>query len=265
MQTPAGQWIAALMAVIVTFGSAVLAPLANAEDVAADPALVPTGLKVLVRADDAKFIGSGVGGLNIAVRDVATGAVLAEGEITGPTGDTEALMRAPQTRGRSATAGDPASFQVELGLLRPTRVEIAVTGPLAVVQSIQSTAVTLWLLPGQDRVANPVILHLPGLITELLDYTVDDAQLSVTAAVTMICGCPITAQGLWPAADFRAVVQLYRKQELVAEGVLGFTGTDNEFTGALDLPGSGDFDMIVHAYQISTGNAGVYQRPLRIE
>ena len=52
---------------------------------------------------------------------------------------------------------------------------------------------------------------------------------------------------------------------LRAEGVLGFTGTDNEFTGTLDLPGSGDFDMIVHAYQISTGNAGVYQRPLRIE
>ena len=265
MPTPAGKWIAALMVAIVTVGSAVLTPLASADEAVAQETMVPTGLKVLVRADDAKFIGSGVGGLNIAVRDAATGAVLAEGEITGPTGDTEALMRVPQTRGYSATVGDPASFQVELALARPTRVEIAVTGPLAVAQSIQATTVTLWLIPGQDRVANPVILHLPGLITELLDYTVDDGQLSVTAAVTMICGCPITVEGLWPAADFRAVVQLYRQHELVAEGVMGFTGTDNEFAGTLDLTGAGDFDMVVHAYQVSTGNAGVYQRPLRIE
>lgn len=265
MSTPAGKCLAALMAAVFTVGSAMLTPLAGAQETTAAAATATTGLKVLVRADDAKFIGSGVGGMTIVVRDVATGAVLAEGGITGPTGETEVLMQAPQTRGRSATVGDPASFQAELGLARPTRVEIGVTGPLGVAQSIQSAAVTLWLIPGQDRVENPVILHLPGLITELLDYTVDDGQLSVTASVTMICGCPVTVEGLWPAADFRAVVQLYRGDQLVSAGVMGFTGTDNEFAGTLDLPGPGDFDMIVHAYQISTGNAGAYERPLRIE
>ncbi|MDO8861072.1 hypothetical protein Q6D67_05090 [Haliea sp. E1-2-M8] len=260
MSTRAGKRFAALMVGVVTLGFAVLAPWATAEE-----AVATTGLKVLVRADDAKFIGSGVGGLNIIVRDAATGELLAEGAITGPTGDTEALMQTPQVRGRVATLGDPASFQAELGLARPTRVEVSVTGPLAVAQSIQSTSATLWLIPGQDRIEQPVILHLPGLVTELLKYTLEDGQLALTASVTMICGCPITAEGLWPAADFRAAVQLYRQGELVAEAPLGFTGTDNEFAGKLDLPGAGAVDMVVHAYQISTGNAGVYERSLRIE
>tara|TARA_R110002110_G_scaffold61225_5_gene172097 strand:+ start:39665 stop:40447 length:783 start_codon:yes stop_codon:yes gene_type:complete len=260
MSKRAGNYGRALVAAVVTFGAAVLAPLVSAEE-----SVATTALKVLVRADDAKFIGSGVGDMNIVVRNTATGELLAQGAITGPTGDTEALMQTPQTRGRSATLGDPASFQAELGLARPTRVEVSVTGPLAVAQSIQSTAVTLWLIPGQDRVQQPVILHLPGLITELLDYTLGDEQLALSASVTMICGCPITAEGLWPAADFRARVQLYREGELVAEGPLDFTGTDNEFAGKLDLPGPGDFDMVVLAHQISTGNAGVYERPLRIE
>lgn len=260
MSTRAGKYGSALIAALVTLGALALAPLATAED-----AIAATGLKVLVRADDAKYIGSGVGGLNIIVRDAATGELLAEGAVTGPTGDTEALMRTPQTRGRSATRGDPASFEAELDLARPTRVEVSVTGPLAVAQSIQSTAVTLWLIPGQDRVEQPVILHLPGLITELLDYTLGDGQLALSASVTMICGCPITTEGLWPAADFRARVQLYREGELVAEAPLGFTGTANQFAGELDVPGQGDFDMVLHAYQISTGNAGVYERPLRTE
>ncbi|HBQ40415.1 MAG TPA: hypothetical protein DD808_07585, partial [Halieaceae bacterium] len=40
---------------------------------------VLTPLKVLVRSDDAKFIGSKVGGLQVQVRAVATGEVLAHG------------------------------------------------------------------------------------------------------------------------------------------------------------------------------------------
>lgn len=254
------RYFRALLVGMITLAATVLAPVA-----AAETTLAPTGLKVLVRANDAKFIGSGVGNLNVVVRNAATGELLAGGAITGPTGDTRALMQEPQTRGHTAVEGAPASFQAELALARPTRVEVSVTGPLAVAQSIQATAVTLWMIPGQDRVEQPLILHLPGLITQLLDYTLDAGRLDLRASVTMICGCPITEGGLWPASDFRATVQLYREDELLAEGPLAFTGTDNEFAGTLDLPGTGDFEMVIHAYQVSTGNAGVYERPLRVE
>ncbi|MEQ9462501.1 MAG: hypothetical protein RJQ10_02475, partial [Haliea sp.] len=75
----------------------------------------------------------------------------------------------------------------------------------------------------------------------------------------------ISEDGLWRAADFRAAVQLYRDGELLVEGPLEFSGTENEFAGKLDLPGPGDFEMLVYAYQLSTGNAGVYERSLRVE
>lgn len=260
MSTSAGKYCRALLAAVVILGAAALAPWAAAENAPAT-----TGLKVLVRADDAKFIGSGVGNLNIIVRNATTGELLAEGAITGPTGDTRALMQEPQIRGRSATQGDPANFQAELELARPTRVEVSVSGPLAVEQSIQSTAVTLWMIPGLDRVEQPLILHLPGLITQLLGYSRDADQLDLRASVTMICGCPITEDGLWPASGFQATAQLYRNDDLVAEAPLAFTGTDNEFAGKLDLPGPGDFQMVIHAHQVSTGNAGVYEHPLRVE
>ncbi len=260
MSLRAWTWREVVLAAALALGAVLLAPASLAQE-----PVPSTGLKVLVRADDAKFIGSGVGGLNILVRDTATGELLAQGAITGLTGATEALMQTPQTRGRSATVGDPASFQAELAIARPTRIEVSVTGPLAVPQSIQATSTSLWLIPGQDRVEHPVILHLPGLITDVSGLSVDQRSLALTASVTMICGCPVSEDGLWRAADFRVAVQLYRAGELLAEAPLAFTGTDNEFAGKLDLPGPGDFDMLVYAYQLSTGNAGVYERPLRVD
>ncbi|PLW83763.1 hypothetical protein CWI75_05305 [Kineobactrum sediminis] len=223
-----------------------------------------TDLKVLVRADDAKYIGSGVGGLNVTIKDTVTGELLSHGVISGGTGDTTALMKKSHSRGRSPVAGDPASFQTALELQRPTRIEISVSGPLDVAQSSQSVSTTLWMIPGTHRVETPVILHMPGLITDLVSYSLENRTLSLTASVTMICGCPITAGGLWDAAEFVAVVQLYQDGEHIVEAPLEFTGNDNEFAGSIKVPDAGDFDMVVYAYQQNTGNTGVYQRPLRV-
>ena len=134
--------------------------------------------------------------------------VLAHGPLEGGTGDTAALMQQPQLRGQSATTGEPASFSAELALERPTRVEIVVTGPLGVAQSAQSTALSLWLLPGEDRAQRPVILHMSGLIVDLVDYQLAAQALTVTAQVTMLCGCPLDRDGLWPVSDFSVALQV---------------------------------------------------------
>lgn len=225
---------------------------------------VVTPLKVLVRSDDAKFIGSKVGGLQVQVRAVATGEVLAHGPLEGGTGDTAALMQQPQLRGQSATTGEPASFNAELALERPTRVEIVVTGPLGVAQSAQSTALSLWLLPGEDRAQRPVILHMSGLIVDMVDYQLAAQALTVTAQVTMLCGCPLDRDGLWPVSDFSVALQVLQAGQPVAQQALAFTGVENEFSGTLTLPSAGDFELQVTAIQRSTGNAGVYQHPLRV-
>jgi hypothetical protein len=82
----------------------------------ATASVAATALKVLARSDDAKFVGSKVGGLQVQVRNLATGEILAHGPLSGGTGDTAALMQTPQLCGRSSTEGDPASFDAELSL-----------------------------------------------------------------------------------------------------------------------------------------------------
>ncbi|MEZ5553834.1 hypothetical protein [Haliea sp.] len=245
-------------------GMACLLLLALQQPVFALENAVTTPLKVLVRSEDAKFIGSKVGGLQVQVRDLASGKILAHGPLQGGTGDTAALMQEPQLRGRSSTVGAPASFDAELALEQPTRVEIAVTGPLGVAQSVQQTALSLWLLPGEDRAQRPVILHMSGLIVDLVDYRVSAAELAVTTQVTMLCGCPLDRDGLWPVSDFAVTLQVLRDGERVAQQTLEFTGVENEFSGTVQLPGSGDFILQVTASQHSTGNAGVFQQPLRV-
>src|SRR5690606_15186115 len=112
----------------------------------------PTHLKVLVRADDAKFIGSGVGGMDVRITRVDSGESLAEGEITGATGDTQALMEIGQMRGQSPASPDAANFTTVLDLDRPTRIKVSVSGPRKVAQSQQEVSTTLWMVPGQHHV-----------------------------------------------------------------------------------------------------------------
>lgn len=224
-----------------------------------------TSLKVLVRADDAKFIGSGVGGLNVAVAHAHTGEVLAQGQITGGTGDTQALMKSGQTRGQSPVSQDAASFQATLDLQRPTPLTVSATGPLNVPEeSMQTVSTTLWMVPGKHVEDPGLILHMPGLITDLSQFSRDGRELSLTAEVTMMCGCPITKDGLWDSDNLKAVAQLYRNGKVVGEQALQFTGERNLFGGSITAPESGDYLLAVYAYQNTTGNTGVYERQVSI-
>ena len=85
----------------------------------------PTMLDIHVRANDAKFIGSGVGELNIVIEDAVTGELLDSGRVSGATGDTAALMTEGQTRGRSPVTG-AAGYTAALDIRVPTRVRIEV-------------------------------------------------------------------------------------------------------------------------------------------
>lgn len=245
-----------------------LRPLALAlllTGVAAIAQAEPTQLKVLVRANDAKFIGSGVGGMNVSITDIHTGAVLAQGQITGGTGDTEALMKAGQPRGQSPAGAEAASFQASLDLPQPTGVKVSATGPLGGPEdSLQTVSATLWLLPGQDVTEPGLVLQMPGLITDLSQFSQDGREISLTAQVTMMCGCPITKDGLWDSDNFNATARLYRNGEQVAEQALSFTGEKNQFAGKLTAPGPGDYSLAVQAYQSTTGNAGFYQRRVSV-
>lgn len=229
----------------------------------AGPALgEPTPLRILVRADDAKFIGSGVGGLSATVRDAETGRLLGSGRIEGGTGDTGALMSQPARRGDTAVTPDSASLSLVLDIERPTRIEVEVTGPRAVLQGRQRLETSLWLLPGQDRATTPLVLHLNGLLVDLAALVRGDDGLSVTAEVSMLCGCTISKDGPWPADDYAVTAVIYRDGEVVARAPLAFTGETSRFAGALPPVEGEGLLLELQALQRSTGNAGVYREPL---
>jgi hypothetical protein len=152
---------------------------------------VPT--KVMVRAvsRDAKVIGTKVGGVGITIRDVTTGAVLAEGIQGGGTGNTELIMIKPRARGATVynTPG-AAGFLATVRLERPTVVEVTAKGPLGTSQSTQRASKTLLLVPGQDVLGEGVLLEIHGFTVALLAPTKNDqpsvdSGLEVRAAVTM--------------------------------------------------------------------------------
>lgn len=249
MSMPLKRWFALILSVTVWVGEA------QAED---------TDVMVRLRATDAKFVGSGVGGVNVVVEATQTGEILDSGRITGGTGDTGALMKAGQTRGRSPVTADTAGFEAELDIAHPTRVRVRLQGPLEVRSSIQQASVTTWVVPGEDIEKPGIVLNRPGLIVEVVERSLAEATVTVVAGVTLMCGCPITDGGLWDADDYEVVGQLRRDGEVVAEEELAFTGEASRFAGELEAPDDGDYRLTVYAISDAAANTGVFRETLTV-
>ncbi len=153
---------------------------------------IPT--KVLVRAvsNDAKVIGSGVGGAAVRIVNARTGETLAQGVQEGGTGDTDRIMVQPRGRGK-VVYGTPgaAFFLAEIALERPTQIEIRVEAPLGFPQALQRGSKTIALIPGKDIGGEGVIIELNGLIVDVIAPATTGAlrkgeELRVRANVRML-------------------------------------------------------------------------------
>jgi hypothetical protein len=225
---------------------------------------VETPVVIRVQSNDAKFIGSQVGEMNVIVEDASSGALLASGRIGGGTGDTERLIKQPLSRGMRLSDDKTAAFVANLRLDRPTRVRIRVTGPLAQAESAQELAVTTWVVPGRPIGGDGIVLKLPGLIVTPVTQPAKGERLTLTADVTLMCGCPITRDGLWDAADYevRALVTPAGGKPVENPGksvevALEFTGQTNRFSGTAPLAAAGPYDVTLWAHNAKTGNTGV--------
>lgn len=231
---------------------------------AADAEAETTRLLVRAVARDAKVIGSNVGGARITVRDAQTGEVLAEGVQEGSTGSTEAIMRDPKPRGRSAYGADPeaAGFVAELSLERPTRVEVTAEGPLGTAHAMQRASKTLLLIPGVHVEGEGLILELNGFTVKILDASRhQDGTLAVRAHVEMLCGCPTEPGGMWDADDYRILARLVRDGEVVWERPMRYAGRRSEYESRLPMP-NGEATLQVLAADPSTANFGMAEQPL---
>ena len=228
--------------------------------------------KLLVRAvsHDAKIIGTNVGGVEITIRDVETGIVLASGTHLGSTGSTELIMTKPRERGGTVFDTEGAGgFLATLEISEPTLVEVTAEGPLGTPQAVQRTSTTLWMVPGRDVLGEGLVLVLNGFTIRLESPMPEGAfpagePIGVRAHVEMLCGCPITPGGMWDSDRLEILARLLSGSEIVAETALGYGGERSKFEGALTAPSPGEYRLEILAIDPERANFGRAEQRLYV-
>ena len=237
--------VAAALCGIMALGLSVQAALAE-----------PTRLMVRALAQDAKFIGTHTGGVDVTITDARSGRVLASGRILGGTGDTVRIMQTPRSRGQPLADAATAGFEGVLDLAEPTLVRVDARGPLGVPASTISVSTTLWMLPGRDVVGDGLVLTFPGFAIEPAVTRGTDGARTISAKVSMMCGCPITPGGLWDAADVTVRADLLADGRVVATVPLHYAGQPSQFVSEPVAAPSAVTSIRVSAASRTTSNAG---------
>ncbi len=220
----------------------------------------PTQVTVRAFADDAKFIGTSMGGVRITLTDAKTGKLLAQGLTEGATGDTRRIVREPRARGQGVASADTAAFRATLDISAPTLVKAEGYGPVGKPDSAITVSAMRWVLPGEDIAGDGWVLAFPGLVAEPTWSLTADGVLNVSAKVTMMCGCPIEPAGDWNADDYRVQARLSAGRRQVAESALSFAGQPSQFHGAIGPVPPGRYVLQVIASNAKTGNNAVVER-----
>lgn len=224
-----------------------------------------TRIIVRAKAKDAKFIGSSLGGAYVVIRDKKSGEILAKGKTEGTTGNTKLIMQDPQQRRKAIADPATAKFEAALDLKEPTFIKIEVMSP-ANNRSAQVAASTeMWLIPGKHILGDGVVLEIPGFIIDILSprthqyislKSLIGNKLKVQANIVMMCGCLIENEGLWDAQSMESKIVLKRNGRKLLETDLACVAT-NLFETTLNIDTTGDYELIVYAYDPITGNTGV--------
>lgn len=213
---------------------------------------VPTRLTVRARANDAKFVGTAVGGLEVAIKDFYTGRILATGIITGGTGNTRLLMKEPLMRGRQIATPDAAGYTVSLDIDRPVKVLIELSGPMSAGSDIHRESKTIWLIPGRDMTGDGVVFNLYGLIVAPYTpvphamYKLGDT-IRVAAHVSPMCGCPIRPGSLWDAKDYTVEATVLKDGRRIAKLPMTYAGKVGDFAADYVAAATGEYQFVITA------------------
>lgn len=218
---------------------------------------------VVVRAiaKDAKFIGTSMGGASILIKEADTGAILAEGQTKGSTGDTQTLVQEPHQRYGDLHTEGAAKFETQLDLSEPTLVTISATAPVSQKQSAVTSSTQLWLIPGKDITGDGIVLEIPGLAIDILQPQAHERNsnetITITANAVMMCGCPIEPGGLWDSNEMEFMAVIKKGEEEVVRKQMEFAGKQNTFEISFLPEENGVYQILVYGYDHRTGNTGV--------
>ncbi|WP_193163039.1 hypothetical protein [Microbulbifer hainanensis] len=235
--------------------------------VVAVPALAdgtPTKIVVHARAKDAKFIGTSMGGALVRIRDADSGRILAEGLTRGSTGNTEKIMQQPHMRYGSISEG-AAEFSTTLNISEPVFLTVEVLAPHSKRQAQVLAQTQTWLVPGKPIDGDGLIVEIPGMVVDVLApqthsvAATGDSPFEIRANVVMMCGCPLTAGGLWDGDKLEVAAIIKKDGRPLKTVPLKMQEQANTFVGTLPSAAPGVYQLLVYAYDPRSKNTGVDQ------
>ncbi|MGC5743720.1 hypothetical protein [Chryseobacterium sp. NFX27] len=224
-----------------------------------------TKIMIRAKARDAKFIGSSLGGAHIIVRNKVNRQILAEGNTTGSTGNTDLIMKVAKARGASITDSQTAGFLASIDIHEPTFITIEMISPLNNKQAQAAISTELWLIPGKHILGDGIILEVPGFIIDILKprthqyiplNTIKGKPFQFQANIVMMCGCVIEKGGVWNSDEIEVKGILKKDDKYIKEVTLSLISTNLfEGTDMLNIPGN--YELTLYAYHEKSGNTGV--------
>lgn len=231
---------------------------------------VETPITVRVKANDAKWIGTSMGGVEITIREQSSGELLAKGLTQGGTGNTDKLVLDDQSRYEQLSTPGSASFQTNLMLAKPVFVEIKATFHTAYSGHPIVMSQRQWLIPGKGMTGDGIVLEMPGFAMRIehpLPHqsvalsTQDDARIDLF--MIMLCGCSIGPGGTWDSDPMEIEAMMYQGNVLIR--TIPFTNVStNHFSADLSDLGEGSYEVYVTAYDPRSLNTGVEKIQVRI-
>lgn len=220
-----------------------------------------TKVVVRVKAKDAKFVGSSVGGALVTIRNANTGELMAKGLTKGSTGNTKKLVMSPKKRYEQLSTKGSAKFTARLNLDKPVFVTVSATSTYRNEQEVTSST-QLWLIPGHDVAGDGIILEMPGFIVDILKIKkmsgkTGERQTKIKASVVMMCGCPTRPGGLWDSSKFTIKALVKKEGEVVQTVPMTFSGKSSVYVGKFAVPAQGRYKVLVYAFDARTENSGV--------
>lgn len=217
-----------------------------------------TSVMIRVKAKDAKFIGTSIGGARVIVRDDRTGKVLADGLTQGVTGNTDVIMKNPITRGARLTEENTAGFLAKLNIEKPVFVNVEAFAPGD--NRVKSTTL-LWVIPGKDITGDGLTLEMPGFLIEVISPQTHESidtnkEIEIKANIVLMCGCPITKGGIWDADQYEVKALISKDGKLEKEVDLKVLEKASTFSNKVILP-SGNYEIMVYAFDPVSGNTGL--------
>lgn len=223
-----------------------------------------TTIIIRAKAKDAKFIGTSIGGAKVVVRNSLTDEILAQGLTSGSTGNTDLIMKTPHERNKRLSDEETAKFEAVIDISEPVFVTIEVYAPVNKRQALVKPSTQVWLFPGKDVIGDGIVIEIPGFVVDILTPQTHEviqrgnnsSILPVKANVVMMCGCPTTNGGTWNAEDYEVEAVIKKDGQVIKNVPLKVRGKNSTYEAETDMPESGNYEILIYAYDPQSGNTG---------